>query len=107
MRRRPALGTRRLQGDGEKPTGAVGDAPAGRAGADAIQAAIAEPSEHAVVEFDRALQFRDREIDVTERASDHALFALRPGDIRPPGQSHAATSQAGSAHRIQSGTDLD
>ena len=42
VRGRPALGMRRLQGDGEKPPGAVGDAPQG-AGANAVQAPIAEP----------------------------------------------------------------
>ena len=79
VRGRPALGMRRLQGDGENP-GAVGDALTGRAGANAVQAPIAEPPEHAVIEFERALHLGDREIDVAERASDHSL--LRRGAVQ-------------------------
>ena len=43
----------------------VGNAPTGRTCAHIVEAVIAAPPEHAVIEIDRTLQIGDREIHAT------------------------------------------
>jgi hypothetical protein len=69
------FGSSRLQGYREKRITGVGNPPAGRTSAHTIQSSIAEPAEHVLVEIDRPLQIGNREINVTERASNH--YSLR------------------------------
>jgi hypothetical protein len=58
----------------EKSTTRVRNPPTDRTRAYTIQSALAQPSEHAVIEIDRPPQIGNREINVTQRTSNHCSF---------------------------------